>query len=188
MFNPSGQTMMQPGSMYNGSMGMMQPVKFTFHVPADSLIARGLTMSQLVCRYMDSNGNWNNITGQINNTDNTITISSSQLYSFYAVVPSSATAVDNKDNSLPGKYALQQNYPNPFNPSTVIRYSLPAESRVSIKVYDLIGKEVSELVNNVEAAGVHEVNFNASNLPSGIYFYSLNAGNFSQTKKMMLLK
>jgi hypothetical protein len=83
---------------------------------------------------------------------------------------------------------LDQNYPNPFNPSTVISYSIPGLSFVSLKIYDILGKEISALVNEVQPAGNYQINFAADNLPAGVYFYRINAGNFNQTKKMVLLK
>lgn len=89
---------------------------------------------------------------------------------------------------MPKQYALEQNYPNPFNPTTTIAYQLPAASNVSLKVFDMLGKEVATLVNGRQEAGAYTVNFNANQLSSGIYFYRLQAGNFLQTRKMMLLK
>ncbi len=85
-------------------------------------------------------------------------------------------------------FKLKQNYPNPFNPTTKISYQIPHESKVVIKVYNILGKEVSTLVNNNEAAGKHSVNFDGSNLSSGIYLYDIAAGNFTEVRKMMLLK
>ena len=89
---------------------------------------------------------------------------------------------------LPLTYSLEQNYPNPFNPLTVIRYSLPFQSRVSLKVYDVLGREVSVLVNEEKPAGIYDVQFNATNLPSGVYFYRIFAGDFTETKKLIILK
>lgn len=89
---------------------------------------------------------------------------------------------------IPSKYSLAQNYPNPFNPSTIINYQLAVNSFVSLKVYDMTGKEVSSLVNEVKNAGYYSVTFDAKNLSSGIYFYSIQAGDFSNTKKMLLVK
>lgn len=86
------------------------------------------------------------------------------------------------------EYRLAQNYPNPFNPTTNISYVLPKAENVSLKVYDVLGREVATLVNEVKAAGAYTVPFNASNLASGVYFYRLQAGSFVQTKKMMLVK
>ncbi|MBK9096685.1 MAG: T9SS type A sorting domain-containing protein [bacterium] len=88
----------------------------------------------------------------------------------------------------PYSYTLSQNYPNPFNPSTVISYRLPVTSNVSLKVYDVLGNEIATLVNEEKPAGEYEVEFNAAKLPSGIYFYKLEAGSFSETKKMILMK
>jgi hypothetical protein len=91
-------------------------------------------------------------------------------------------------NNLPKSFALNQNYPNPFNPSTAISYRLSAVSQTTLKVYNVLGEEVATLVNGVQQAGEHTVNFNATNLTSGIYLYKLQAGNFVETKKMILMK
>lgn len=88
----------------------------------------------------------------------------------------------------PTEYTLSQNYPNPFNPSTKITYSIPERSNVSLKVFDLLGSEVAELVNEEIEAGNYKINFDASSFVSGIYFYKLQAGSFVETKKMILLK
>jgi hypothetical protein len=85
-------------------------------------------------------------------------------------------------------FSLNQNYPNPFNPSTTISYQLSEQGFVSIKVYDVLGKEMNTLVNEVKQSGVHEVNFNASEYGSGIYMYRMSVNNFTQTRKMILLK
>ena len=85
-------------------------------------------------------------------------------------------------------YRLEQNYPNPFNPSTMITYSLQNPELVTLKVFDVLGREVSTLINQYQTAGSHTVNFNAANLPSGIYFYKIKAGSFQNIKKLMLLK
>lgn len=89
---------------------------------------------------------------------------------------------------IPTEFALFQNFPNPFNPSTLIKYQVPEKSFVSIKVYDLLGMELATLVNEDKSAGSYEVNFDASQLSSGFYIYSIKAGNFTSTKKMMLVK
>ncbi len=89
---------------------------------------------------------------------------------------------------IPGEFELSQNYPNPFNPSTKISFALPNDGNVSLKIYDMSGKEAMTLVNEVKTAGYYSVSFNASSLSSGIYFYTLSADNFTATKKMMLVK
>jgi len=93
---------------------------------------------------------------------------------------------------VPSQYAISQNYPNPFNPSTKIDYDIPFDGKVSVLLYDLSGRQVGNLVNDVKTAGYYTVNFNASNLASGMYFYRINAegngNNFVSTKKMVLIK
>ena len=93
-----------------------------------------------------------------------------------------------EEELVPIGFELMQNYPNPFNPSTLIKYSIPKNSFVKLSVYNLIGEEVSLLVNEEVGAGFHEITFNAANLSSGIYFYRLQVGNTIQIKKMVLLK
>jgi hypothetical protein len=88
----------------------------------------------------------------------------------------------------PNKFELKQNYPNPFNPSTVISYQLAAYSQVILKVYDILGNSVSTLVNETQDAGKYDVQFDASNLSNGVYFYQIKAGNYKSTKKMILMK
>ena len=93
----------------------------------------------------------------------------------------------NQDNSE-FKFELNQNYPNPFNPITTIKYSIRERGFVSLKIYNVLGKEIKTLVNEEKPSGNYEINFNAENLSSGIYFYKLQAGSFVKTKKMILLK
>ena len=83
---------------------------------------------------------------------------------------------------------LSQNYPNPFNPSTTIKYSIPKNSLVTLKVYDVLGREVKTLVNEYKTAGDYNADFNASHLASGIYFYRITAGKYTAVRKMQLLK
>jgi hypothetical protein len=89
---------------------------------------------------------------------------------------------------IPNKFILNQNYPNPFNPNTVISYQLPSAGFISLKIYDITGREVKQLVNEIQQAGYYTVNFNAAGLSSGMYFYKLSAGNFNEVKKMVVIK
>jgi len=86
------------------------------------------------------------------------------------------------------KYSLKQNYPNPFNPATNLSYSITQPGLVTLKIYDVLGTEIETLVNEEKPTGTYELNWNAANLPSGVYFYRLQAGSFVQTRKMILLK
>ncbi|MBN8569123.1 MAG: T9SS type A sorting domain-containing protein [Ignavibacteria bacterium] len=83
---------------------------------------------------------------------------------------------------------MSQNFPNPFNPATSIKFNLPVKSHVTLKVYNGLGKEIIELVNEQKPEGSYEVKFDASNLPSGVYYYKMVSDNFSETKKMILIK
>jgi len=104
-------------------------------------------------------------------------------------LPDSLTEIDGNSFALnPKNFYLFQNYPNPFNPITSIKYSLQKEGLASLKVYDVLGKEVATLVNEFKNTGSYAVSFNAESLSSGVYFYRLQAGSFVETKKMILLK
>ncbi|OGU35221.1 MAG: hypothetical protein A2068_13475 [Ignavibacteria bacterium GWB2_35_6b] len=103
------------------------------------------------------------------------------------------TSVEENTNNIPSKFALEQNYPNPFNPATTISFTIPNVvdakfASTTLKVYDVLGKQVATLVNEQKAPGNYKVNFNASKLASGLYFYTLTSGKFQQTKKMLLIK
>jgi len=98
------------------------------------------------------------------------------------------TSIEDQFNHTPDDFVLDQNYPNPFNPSTKIKYSVPQISNVVIKVFDVLGKEIKTLVKEEKSVGTYELTWYAENLPSGVYFYQLKAGDFIQTKKMILIK
>ncbi len=105
---------------------------------------------------------------------------------FRSVQP--VTSIIEESNKIPSAFVLNQNYPNPFNSSSIIRYSVPHSSGVVIKVFDILGNEIETLVNEEKPVGTYEITWYAENLPSGVYFYRLQAGNFVETKKMILLK
>ncbi|MBT8387543.1 MAG: T9SS type A sorting domain-containing protein, partial [Ignavibacteria bacterium] len=104
----------------------------------------------------------------------------------FSITPPSDIETDNDE--IPDDYNLSQNYPNPFNPSTIIKFQLPVSSRVSLKIYDALSNEVETLIHEELGSGSYNVEFNATNYASGIYFYRLIAGDFVQTKKMILMK
>jgi predicted acyl esterase len=123
------------------------------------------------------------------NSTNYINLNSST----YIDIPVKGAAVleptaDNDINLNPDKFELAQNYPNPFNPATTINYSIPSAGNISLKIYDIAGREVASLVNGYMESGIHSINFNAQNLSSGIYFYKLSAPGFTEVKKMVLVK
>ena len=101
---------------------------------------------------------------------------------------STYSSIVNVSYDVPAEFVLNQNYPNPFNPTTKISYFVPKESFVSLKVFDFLGREVKTLVNEMKSTGSYELSFDASNLPSGTYFYTLMTDNYTATKKMIILK
>jgi hypothetical protein len=98
------------------------------------------------------------------------------------------TGVSEHAENIPSGLALEQNYPNPFNPVTRIEYALPNEAHVTLNVYNVLGQVVATLVNQVEQAGYKTVQFDVKNLSSGLYFYRLSAGQFSETRKMLIVR
>ena len=164
----------------------------------------------LSASFLDNKIAWYENDGDENFTPNIITISADAAGSVYAVDVDddgdidvlSASRDDNKIawyesdlvssvtilNEIPSEFSLSQNYPNPFNPTTTIKYQIPELSFVTLKVYDVLGSEIATLVNEEKPIGNYEVNLEANGLPSGIYFYKLQAGDFIETKKMVLLR
>jgi len=123
---------------------------------------------------------------------NSVNLDGSNSGDQWNFAPEKVIKVQNPTNidfeNIPQTLTLNQNYPNPFNPSTTIQYSLPKPEFATIKVFDVMGKEVAELVSEYQSAGMHKINFDASRLSSGIYFYKLLVGSQSQTKKFILIK
>jgi hypothetical protein len=102
--------------------------------------------------------------------------------------PLSVSGIEDYFSQVPKVYSLEQNFPNPFNPSTKIRYSVPQSSSVVVKIFDILGNEIKTLLNEEKSVGSYEITWYAENLPSGIYFYIIQAGSFVETKKMVLLR
>lgn len=106
---------------------------------------------------------------------------------FVAKITDEATCVERKD-PIPSSMRLYQNYPNPFNPATSISFELPNESYTTLKIYDLLGREIMTLVSGKLQAGKYKYQWDANNLSSGVYFYRLQSGNYNETKKLVLLR
>ena len=121
-------------------------------------------------------------------TADSISFKAAHLSSFGGGDATLVGVEDENTSMAPTAYSLKQNFPNPFNPTTNISFSLPETGNVTIKVYNTLGAEIKTLLSESMAAGNHVVAFDATNLPSGIYFYSMNSNGFSMTKKMLLLK
>jgi hypothetical protein len=114
-----------------------------------------------------------------------------RIYNYVRLVRGGNVTTDVRQSGsmvTPDNFALQQNYPNPFNPTTIIKYQLPKSSYVTLKVFDLLGREISILVDGLKEAGFHEASLDGSQLTSGVYFYRLQAGSFIETRKLVLLR
>lgn len=183
-FNPSGTF------VNNFLTGLSNAEGVDYFPNGNILIGNGATHS---VKMFDSNGNY---------LEDFIPNGSGGLITPNAIVirETNVSSVSDNDNSLKDKsFILEQNYPNPFNPTTKIKFSIPTviairllpekqSQLITLKVYNILGKEIATLVNEELAAGEHEVKFDATDLPSGIYFYQLNAGTFVRTNKMVYLK
>ncbi len=189
LFAPDGNSMMGFGNNEHGMMGLQQSARMRFRIHPDTLRTRGLTINDVRLLYYDGN-QWKLVAGQtVNTVTNTITISQSATYSFYAIVPASVTSTDDIEFSLPTTFSLEQNYPNPFNPATTITFALPTAAKVSLRIYNVIGNEVATLINGETLdAGSYTVQLDASHLPSGAYFYALQTPVQRLTRKMILMK
>ncbi len=180
--------MMNNDSTY-GSRNMMQfmmSMKCQFHW--DSLKADSAHRSWHPTGMKGWNGSaWLSMTG-ISFLGNVASFQSSESYSAVAFVGANIITAVTAPVTAPMKFALMQNYPNPFNPSTVIHYVLPNGALVTLKVFNILGQEVAMLVNEFQTAGSKSVQFNGSSLTSGIYLYQLQAGDFTVTKKLVLIR
>ncbi len=118
-------------------------------------------------------------------SDGISNVASQDTFLFIIGIPTDITL---GNPEVPGNFVLSQNYPNPFNPETIIKFGIPTETNVQLSIYNALGEMIKVLLNEMKIAGNYEIPFNASSLPSGIYFYRLQAGNYIETKKMVLMK
>jgi hypothetical protein len=126
--------------------------------------------------------------GGVTSTDSTGILVRSPTSICYLYDPEGINGIREQNNNLVKSFRLYQNYPNPFNPSTTIKYDLQTSSHILIKVYNSLGKEIVTLINKTQPSGSHTINFNSKDLPSGVYFYQIISGNWTQTKKMLVIK
>jgi hypothetical protein len=136
-----------------------------------------------------NDNSWSELGGIVNTSQNNVELGSLENLSFFTLGDiDSPLPVEDKNNLLPKSFAMEQNYPNPFNPSTVIKYQVPENSFVTMTIYDVLGNEISKLVNQQQSPGYYSTTFEGHGLSSGLYIYNMKAGNFTASNKMILIK
>jgi hypothetical protein len=181
---------MNHGMGCGGHIQFNSDANFQFHYSDEQLSINDINEQTIQVKFWDSDINtWVELSNAfVNISTNTISFSSDRLGNFYILTGDSPTGINDESVLVITDFMLEQNYPNPFNPTTAIKYQIPELSFVTLKIFSLLGEEIITLVNEKIEAGSYEVEFDATNLPSGIYFYKLQTPNFTQTKKMILLK
>ncbi len=155
-------------------------------VNVDSVLLEGRDIT--TASYLRYNGPDEELPIEADSAGIHITVPSLQLWSILALGSEFLSTEPGAENALPGEFALAQNYPNPFNPTTTIEYTLKEPSDVELVIFDMLGRQVKTLVNGRKSAGEHKISFSAGDLFSGVYFYRLKAGNYTNMKKMLVIK
>ncbi|MDX2127838.1 MAG: alpha-amylase family glycosyl hydrolase [Chloroherpetonaceae bacterium] len=187
------------GTASMSTSGGMKRIKITHNEMNVTVIGNFLVNTSTIQPLFHNAGVWYNyMKGDsivVSNTDTIMTLQAGEFRIYTSKkLPTPdqgidvALSVGLDSRAIPRAFALEQNYPNPFNPSTSIRYSIPTAGEVSLKVFDILGREISTLATGRHDAGTFQVNFNAASLSTGVYFYRLTSGSFSQTRKMLLVK
>lgn len=181
---------MHHGMGCNGHLEFESNADFQFHYTDEQINLRGINEQTIEVKYWDSDvNNWIAVSNAVINTStNKVTFSNSKVGNFYILTGDSPTGLGNGTEGAVEQFSLEQNYPNPFNPSTSIRYTVPNTSIVNITVYNIVGQEITQLVNEFKQTGEHEITFNADELSSGIYLVRMQAGEYVSMIKMTLLK
>lgn len=190
-FAGNGTNPMWQNGMCGNHMNFNSPMKMQIHFTDQQLKAGNFNKNTVKIKYWDNTTNsWVTVNSALlNNSNNTVTFTQNSASNFVILTAEqTATDVEQTKSALPLNYALEQNYPNPFNPSTLISYEIPKAGQVTLRVYDVLGKKVAELINENQNPGKYSIRFNAENFPSGIYIYELRANDFTQSRKMTLLK
>ncbi len=188
-YNPQGAMMMQGGTQGHGGMGFQTGVRMRFRAHPDSMRSRGLVMSQVTLLYLDTDNQWKTAAGQtIDLSTNSISIASTNVYSYYALATPAATTVQDQVEGIPTGFSLGQNYPNPFNPSTTITFSIAQKGFATLKVYNSLGEQVAFLVSRQFDPGVYKVQWNATGVSSGMYLYRLEVNGVVLARKMLVVK
>jgi len=189
MFNPDGSSEMKSGGMMGGHMEFDSDISYQMHYTDKQLEHYNVEESSIKAKYWDNkSSNWTDVTASIHPETNTITFESQIVSNYVILIYNKATLIREETTLPPDLFELEQNYPNPFNPTTVIQFSLNEDSEVALTIYNLLGEKIAELIDRKMSAGLYSISFDATDLPSGIYFYELNSGVSIKVKKMNLIK
>lgn len=190
VFYPDGMNGMMQSRQMGGYMNFNSPADIQFHINSKQGSGFNVNGSSVKVKYWDSqNKKWTYVSNtNFNSSNSTVSLSQSHVSNFYIVTANKVTEVTKQKNYIPDTFTLKQNFPNPFNPSTTIDFILGHNSFVNLSVFNILGQKVKTLINRQMTNGSHRVEFNASELSSGIYFYRLSAGEYNKVMKMTLLK
>lgn len=190
MLSSDGTNMlMNDNMMMSRKMSLGNSADYSFHYSDLQMEIYNGDESEIVVQgWDDVTESWTIIDATVDTYNNTVTFSSPDVNNLIVLSANKVTSVENETTTLPSKFALSQNYPNPFNPTTKIAFTLNNNAQVSLTVYNIVGEKVATLISDYKNAGEYSVDFNASQLSSGVYFYELKADATRLVKKMSLLK
>ena len=190
LFDAHGDNLMWQDGRVGRKMRFNSSVQYQLHYSDIQLNMYNVNENSIEVKYWDDqSNNWETvIDATVDESTNTIAFSTNNMSSLLIITGDGITGVEAENANRPVEFSLNQNFPNPFNPATKISYSLASGAFVNLTVYNILGEKVAVLINKEMNAGSYQVNFDAGNLPSGIYLYELVAGNLRIVKKMNLLK
>jgi hypothetical protein len=191
MFGSNGQNMMWQGGCCGGQMNFTNNIQYQMHYNDIQLQGYNIDENTIEVKYWDNQSNsWKQVTNAtVDQVNNTVSLSINKVSNFVILTGNKVVAsVEDSETLVADGFTLSQNYPNPFNPKTTISFEIIKDSQVLLTIYNVLGQKLFDLVNERMISGVHKVNFDATTLPSGTYFYELKVGNQSTVKRMSLLK
>ncbi len=190
LFRPDGFNLLWDDHMNGGHIQFANNVQYQLHYNDIQLQGFNIDENTIQLKYWNEQSNsWELLNANVDVVNNTVTVSNGTVSSKLILTgQQNPLSINDPSSNLVAQFTLKQNYPNPFNPATTIEFSLLENAKVILTIYNVLGQKVVQLLDEEKPAGVYQVNFDASNLPSGIYFYELKVGDMSLVKKMNLSK